>query len=250
MIIADVLQTNLIPGNNVRYSMILPSNVHKTLFWLHGYQERSDQLLQYKEFMQLAEQHHIAVIFPDTPDTYYIDQKWSHCYTEKFLISEFIPHVTEKYQLPAGRNQTFLAGISMGGFGSLLIGSHYPNYFCKIACISGAFIIDDLLIGNPEITGSISNIIHFQNLFGDIPSLAKDHSRNPCLAAQYSVTTDQLSPVYLTCGTNDLLYTRNKKLYHQLLSLGADVTWAETPGNHDNRFFAPAINRVFNWLVS
>ena len=59
-----------------------------------------------------------------------------------------------------------------------------------------------------------------------------------------------MSPIYLTCGTDDLLYTRNKKIYQQLLSVGSDVTWSEAPGNHDADFFAPAITRVFNWLVS
>ena len=136
----DRIQTNLLTENDINYSLIIPPECQNTLFWLHGYQERSEQLLQYEAFMRFAEDHHIAIIFSDTPDTYYLNQEWNQCYTEDFLVSEFIPTVTEKYHLPNERNEMFLAGISMGGFGSLLIGSHYPKRFGKIACISGALL--------------------------------------------------------------------------------------------------------------
>ena len=132
MIITDNLQTDLLPGNNVNYSVILPPNCRKTLLWLHGYQERSNRLLQYEEFERLAERHHIAVIFPDTPDTYYINQEWNRCYTEKFLITEFIPQVTAKYQLPAGCNQIFLAGISMDGSDALCNHRVYVSYLSDL----------------------------------------------------------------------------------------------------------------------
>lgn len=249
MKLTDTIQTNLLPQNKMTYSAILPSNCEKVLFWLHGYRERAEQLLQHEDFVTLAEQHQIAILFPDVPDTYYLNQPWNHCYTEDFLISEFIPSVTEKYHLPNKKEQTFLAGISMGGFGSLLLGSHYPEHFHKIACISGAFILDDLLIGNPEVTGVASNVTHFQVLFGDIPSLAEDPARNPGLAAMHALSSHLLPPVYLTCGTEDLLYPRNKKLRQQLQLAGANIAWSDARGNHDWNFFAPAIAQVIHWFA-
>ena len=249
MIIRDSIQTNLLTEKNIHYSLIMPEDCQKTLFWLHGYRERSEQLLQYEVFDQSAQKHHMAIIFPDVPDTYYLNQSWNHCYTEDFLVEEFIPTVIKKYHLPDESGVTFLAGISMGGFGSLLIGSHYPERFGKIACVSGAFIVDDLLIGNPEITGAVSNIQHFRNLFGDIPSLAEDSARNPWLAVKTALDTGCMPPVYLACGTEDLLYSRNQKMYRQLKMAGTDVTWAEEKGNHDKQFFSHAIPEVLDWLV-
>lgn len=250
MKITATIQTNLLKEHNINYSILLPRNCQKVLFWLHGYQERAEHLLQHAEFASLSEQYHIAIVFPDVPDTYYLNQPWNQCYTEEFIISEFIPAIIERYHLPNDRNVVLLAGISMGGFGSLLIGSHYPERFGKIACISGAFILDDLLIGNPEVTGSAVNFMHFQNLFGDIPSLADDPARNPILAAKHALTAHRLPPIHLTCGTEDLLYTRNQKLFHQLASTGAELSWHSAKGNHDWNFFGPAISQTIDWLAT
>lgn len=249
MKITDHLDTSLLSEDSMEYTLILPSDCQRTLFWLHGYRERARHLLQHPEFERLAEQTHTAILFPDVPDTYYLNQPWNHCYTEDFLVSEFIPAAAEKHHLPGDPQVTFLAGISMGGFGSLLIGSHHPERFGRIACISGAFIIDDLLIGNPEITGSAANAAHFQNLFGDIPSLAGDPARNPRLAAVNAQKENLLPPVYLTCGTGDLLFERNRKLYRQLQLSGAPVIWDDAEGGHEWGFFAPAVSRVMNWLT-
>lgn len=207
-------------------------------------------MLAYPLFEQLAKIHETAIVFPDVADAYYMNQPWNRCYTEDFLIKEFIPYITQKYQLHATQNSMFLAGISMGGFGSLLIGAHNPKLFGKIACISGAFILDDLLIGNPEVVGSFTNIGHFRNLFGDIPSLADDESRNPLCAIKAIKDKRILPPVFLACGTEDILYKRNAKLCCRMQELRFNVSWYEAPGGHDWKFFYQAILRVFEWLYA
>lgn len=248
MVIKSELQTSLLPIQTVPYSVVLPTTCVRTLLWLHGYRERSDDLLKHPLFEQLAEIHQTAIVFPDVPDSYYLNQSWNHCYTEDFLIGEFIPYITKQHQLPAARSSMFLAGISMGGFGSLLIGAHNSSLFGRIACISGAFILDDLLIGNPEVVGSLSNINHFRNLFGDIPSLADDGTRNPLCAIEAMEDKQSFPAVFLSCGTEDLLYKRNVRLHHRMQELNFDVSWYEASGNHNWDFFHHAILRAFEWL--
>lgn len=248
MVIKNALQTSLLPMQEITYAIVLPTTCKHTLLWLHGYQERSEDLLTHPLFERLAEIHQTAVVFPDVPDSYYLNQSWNHCYTEDFLIGEFMPYITKQYHLTTARNSMFLAGISMGGFGSLLIGAHNPSLFGKIACISGAFILDDLLIGNPEVVGSLSNMGHFRSLFGDIPSLADDGSRNPLCAIESMENKQILPPVFLSCGTEDLLHKRNAKLHHMMQKLSLDVSWYEASGDHNWDFFHRAILRAFEWL--
>lgn len=248
MVIKSKLQTALLSIPTVTYAIVLPTTYKRTLLWLHGYQERSDDLLTHPHFEQLAEIYQTAIVFPDVPDSYYLNQSWNRCYTEDFIVKEFIPYITRKYQLPAVRNSMFLAGISMGGFGSLMIGAHNPSLFGKIACISGAFIIDDLLIGNPEVVGSLSNIDHFRKLFGDIPSLADDVTRNPLSAIETMKDKKSLPAVFISCGTEDLLYKRNAKLHYRMQDLKLDVSWHEASGNHNWDFFHKAIINLFEWL--
>jgi len=248
MISKNTLQTSILSIPTITYTIILPQSCKRTILWLHGYKERSEQLLARPIFEQMAEQYHTAIVFPDVPNTYYINQQWNNCHTEDFLIKDFIPHVVKQHHLPVGHDSLLIAGISMGGFGGLLLGAHYPEIFGKIACISGAFIIDDLTIGNPEVVGSTANIFHFQNIFGDIPSLANDKTRNPLCAIESLENQQQLPPIFIACGTEDLLYRRNTKLYRCLQAFHLDVTWYEAPGDHDWNFFHQAISRAFIWM--
>ena len=252
MRITDRMTTACFPQdrNTIEYTLILPENCRGLVLWLHGYQERSSQILQHPVLEQLAEKHHLAVAIPDVPDTYYMDQPWTECLTETFLTAEFLPALRAKYPLPHGTECTAVAGISMGGFGALLLGSRHPELFGRIASVSGAFIIDDLLIGNPEVIGSSPNAIaHFQNLFGDIPSLDVDLNRNPEAAALYALSERTLPPLFLACGKDDrLLYSRNRSLLTRLENAGADVTWSETDGGHSWECYKQILPDVFQWL--
>ncbi len=259
MLIHDTLPTKLLPQKSVPYTIILPKVCHYTLFWLHGYQERSAHILAQSNFEQLAEIHGIAVILPDLPDTYYLNQPWNHCYTETFFLEEFVASVCAKYHLPHEAEHTAIGGISMGGFGSLLLGSHAADLcpqnsfkkslFGKIVCISGAFIIDDILIGNPEVIGNFQgNLQHFQNLFGELWSLGDSLERNPELAAKYALQHGYLPKIFMACGTQDMLYKRNVKLRERLRDFGADICWSEHKGTHDWEYFHKAVEEAMQWL--
>ena len=261
MRITDRMTTACFPPgrNTIEYTLILPENCRGLALWLHGYQERSAQILQHRLkdelqqplLEQLAEEHHLAVAIPDVPDTYYMDQPWTDCFTETFLTAEFLPALRAKYPLPDSPAHTAVAGISMGGFGAMLLGSRHPELFGRIASVSGAFIIYDLLIGNPEVIGSSPNAItHFQNLFGDIPSLDGDINRNPEAAALYALSERTLPPLFLACGKDDtLLYSRNRSLLIRLENAHADVTWFEADGAHSWGCFETILPDLFAWLA-
>lgn len=249
MIIEGKLQTDLLNVDFVEYCIILPATYHKTLYWLHGYKERYRDIICRSHLENFAEKYHTAIVIPDLPDTYYMNHPWENCYTEDFLIQEFLPYICKKYHLPSQYEDTFIAGASMGGFGSLLIGSHFPELFGKIACISGAFIIDDILIGNPEVIGNAAtNFSHFQNLFGDIPSLMDCEQRNPMIAAAKALENHTFPSVFMACGKKDMLYTRNVKFRDSLKELGADITWMEMQGGHNWECFNLALEDLFQWL--
>ena len=229
------------------YTVILPENIQYSCLWLHGYKERSCDILRQSHLEELAKQYHTAIILPDVADSYYINQPWNNLYIEDYLIKEFIPFIQTNYQLFSNKASSFIGGISMGGFGSLLIGSH-SNLFSKIICISSAFILHDITNGNPEIVG-YHNEKHFRNLFGDFISLRTSYERNPLVAAQVALQNTQLPSIFMACGTEDLLFERNRNIYHTLVSSNADVTWFEAKGNHNYSFFNQAIVTSFQWAL-
>lgn len=252
MRITDHIETACFPQgqNTIQYTLLLPESCCRLVLWLHGRKERAAQILTHPVLEQLAEQYSLAVAIPDVPDTFYLDQPWTGCLTETFLCTEFLPALRAKYSLPVSSSCTAVAGVSMGGFGALLLGSHHPELFGRIASVSGAYIIDGILIGNEEIVGKSPNAItHFQNLFGDIPSLDGDMNRNPETAALHACSEGTLPPLFLACGKDDaLLYSRNQRLRNRLENAGANVTWSETDGGHSWECYKQILPDVFQWL--
>jgi len=252
MRITDHIETACFPQgqNAIQYTLLLPESCCRLVLWLHGYKERAAQILTHPVLEQLAEQYGLAVAIPDVPDTFYLNQPWTGCLTETFLCSEYLPALRAKYSLPVSPSCTAVAGISMGGFGALLLGSHHPELFGRIASVSGAYIIDGILIGNEEIVGKSPNAItHFQNLFGDIPSLDVDRNRNPEAAALYALSERTLPPLFLACGKDDIkLYPRNISLHDRLKEAGADITWAEADGSHTWDCYKKILPNLFSWL--
>lgn len=248
MVIYNNRFTTLLCDPICTYRIILPETYDKVLYWLHGFQERSADIIFKSNFEELAETYQMAVVIPDLPDTYYLDQPWNNCYTEEFFFEEFMPYIQKNYQLPSEPSSCFIGGVSMGGFGSLLYAGHHPELFSKTISISGAFIINDLLIGNPEVTGIFDgNLAYFQNIFGDIPSLENDVLRNPKTAALTALNPD-FPEIILACGKRDMLYSRNVRLYDCLMNSGANVRWIknndEQAGEHNWLYFRHALNEI------
>ena len=68
------------------YTVILPENIQYSCLWLHGYKERSCDILRQSHLEELAKQYHTAIILPDVADSYYINQPWNNLYIEDYLI--------------------------------------------------------------------------------------------------------------------------------------------------------------------
>jgi putative tributyrin esterase len=101
------------------------------------------------------------------------------------------------------REHTFIAGLSMGGFGALRNGLKYHETFGYIACLSGAIHIFEYPLDEPD-----RNVIGEDACFGDIHHAALT-DRNPRVAAEALFSknkesgTIEFPKVYIACGTED-----------------------------------------------
>src|SRR5690625_7834905 len=54
-----------------------------------------------------------------------------------------MPHIEDNYKARKGRQFTGIAGLSMGGYGSLRMGMRHPDRFAAVGALSGGFLTDD-----------------------------------------------------------------------------------------------------------
>jgi len=132
------------------------------------------------------------------------------------LRNEIIPLVEQNYHVSSDRNARAIAGLSMGGTQSLLIGLDSPESFAWIAAFSAGGMPDNF----------------DQRLSGVTDKLNKD-----------------LRLLWIGCGSEDGLITNNQKFSAWLKARGVVHTWEETPGRHNflvwRRYLAHVVPMLF-----
>ncbi len=136
------------------------------------------------------------------------------------LLTEILPRIETEYNVSRDRNDRAIAGLSMGGLESLVIGLRHTGQFAYI--------------------GGFSAAVHLVQPAQDLPVL------NPATAARSA----NLRLLWIACGTEDGLIDSNQQLVGYLKTEGLDVTSVQTPGAHvsyvwrDNLIhFAPLLFR-------
>ncbi len=125
------------------------------------------------------------------------------------------------------RNERILAGLSMGGFGALMLALRHPEMYLAAASLSGAV----RPIGHPRHPDLGLRIF---GPFDRCPdSFRSRHDPAVLAAAQTAADPRRRVDLYLDCGRSDALLAMNRKLHARLRRLGVDHEYAEYSGAHD-----------------
>jgi len=200
---------------------------------------------------RLCDDNKILVILPFMErNCYYISSNGFDC--DSFLAKELPAFACEKHPEIKGK-EIVLGGYSMGGYGAVLVGIH-TRRFKRILSISGAFIQNDLIIGNPEICGQstpdrIAETESFMHYFKPFSDLEESSDRNVVRALQTFPVEIEKPSIFLSCGSLDRLYKRNLVLVRELQEQSFEYCF--TPfegGKHDFECFSSGIQEGVKWL--
>ena len=232
-------------GREIPVRLLVPQGENlKCLILLHGYNGTQEEWLEQSPIRQLAEQFHLVVAMPSCGNGYYED---THEDMPRFVGEELPAYLRETLPVSTNRDDLFLGGVSMGGFGALLIGAKYPQTFGKIVCFSGAFIIPDVVIGNPGVLGN-ANPQYFKEVFGDFETL-EGSRKDPLAEAMRAAEKGSVPSVCLLCGREDVLYQNNVHVVKTLRKHNIPVLWYPGQGNHDWSFWNDKLPAVIKWLA-
>lgn len=232
-------------GRAISVRCLLPEgNNLKCLFLLHGFGGNHNQWCDESIITLLVKQYGLAVVMPHCGNGYYEDTQEDMPY---FVGSELVSYIRKVLPVSNKKEDTYIAGVSMGGFGALLIGAKFPNVFGKIVSLSGAFIIPDVVIGNPGVLGN-ANPDYFRKVFGDFDTL-EGSTRDPVAETIRTSSTGVLSKIFLLCGTEDVLHQGNLKVVKDLRKHSIPVVWCSYKGTHSWPFWNASLPAIFKWLV-
>lgn len=217
----------------------------KSLLLLHGLSDDQSIWLRRTSIERYASEYGIAVIMPCAEKSFYTNMKYgSDFYT---YIAKEVPAVArEFFQISARREDSFVAGISMGGYGALKIGLKENDSFSAAAGISS--VADIVQRSQPKGEDYIDFSKVLTPVFGeemDIPA-EEDLFR---LSEKKAKDSAPLPKLFMCCGTMDYMYQDNLRLKEHLESLPFDFTFEQTEGKgHSWEYWDTAIQRVLKWL--
>ncbi len=229
-------------GREVLFNIYLPKNYltyggpWKTLYLLHGatddhntwVKEDRGRLEEYADrfFSENSEKKRIIVV-PDAKLTWYRNntngEKERY---EDFMVQELIPEIESKYRCASGRENRAVAGLSMGGYGSLLWTLHHPDLFSSCYAISAA--VKDYDEENTPKQELENNIFYLADNFPE----------------QYKETTR----FFLDCGDDDTLLYGNVSLYRRMIENRFSVELRVRNGAHNWDYFSTALPSVFDFI--
>ncbi len=219
----------------------------KTLYLLHGLRGNYRDWVIYTQIQNLAEDQNLVVVMPSGENSCYVEQLISDNDYGEYVGNELVEITRRMFPLSAAREDTFIGGLSMGGFGALRNGFKYCQNFGYIIALSGALHFFETDLAKP-----IDSIFHEHEVFGNRNEAAVS-DKNPRVAfmnAKSACVKNGISlpKIYMACGTDDSLLWANRAYRDYLIENGADVTYSEPKGNHNWDFWNDQIPRFLNWL--
>ena len=112
----------------------------KVLYLLHGYSDDQTIWQRRTSVERYAAKYNLAIIMPGVNHSFYCNEVYGERYWD--FVSQELPRVMHRFfRLSDKREDTFVAGLSMGGYGAMKLALNFPERFGAAASFSGAVLI-------------------------------------------------------------------------------------------------------------
>ncbi|GGA41194.1 alpha/beta hydrolase [Paenibacillus physcomitrellae] len=225
-----------LPDGDIRNKAKLP-----VLYLLHGLGGDHKEWTRQSSIERYAESKGVALVMPRADRSYYTDMKQGGAYFT--YLSEELPElVSYLFPLSRRREDTFVAGISMGGYGAFKLALRCPERYAAAASLSGAL----------DIVGRVNGPNGFQpgeaeRIFGD-PGRLQGSGDDLLALLPKAAKSGFLPRLYQCCGTEDFLYEGNRIFLRHAEQAGLKVAYEESPGEHEWGYWDRQARRMMEWL--
>lgn len=221
-------------ARDVHYRIIHPAGYAKNsaerfpvLYLLHGlYGDRTN----WSELTKIAEQarpHKFLIVMPDGANSWYVNSYASpHDHFEDFIFRDLIAEIDSRHRTIADRTGRAIAGLSMGGYGSLKFALKYPERFIFAGSMTGALSAPlNLADEAAEFRDDLLKA------FG--PPGNPSRTQNDVFALAAKVSPTNLPYLYMDCGTSDSFLPVNRQFAALLQKRNIPYEYHEFPGGHE-----------------
>ena len=217
----------------VSVNVILPEGAkrgekYRTLYLLHGLSDDHTTWMRRTAIERYADAYRLAVVMPGVGRSWYTDTATGANYLT--FVAEELPDVCRGFfgGMSHRREDTWIAGLSMGGYGAVKAALTYPERFGGAASLSGTLDIADASRNRPmdEWRGIFGFDMKNQ---GELKGTRHDLF---ALAQQLHDEGGSVPHIYLWCGEQDRGHEYSERFSALLKELGVPHRYDSSEGDH------------------
>jgi putative tributyrin esterase len=223
-------------GRTMKFNLILPRDYASSerkfpvLYLLHGFTGHHDDWVKQTGIEEYAAGYEEIIVMPEGENSWYVNNyadpkmRW-----EDYMIFDLIPYVDQHYRTEAARGGRAIAGLSMGGYGAMMLGLKHPDLFSAVASLSGALASARTAFLDPISDPKIRQL--FLDIFGP-PDNPSRTAVDPFQLIR-GIPADQMPQLYLAIGSSDFLLRENREFIRLLTDLKITFEYREVEGRHE-----------------
>jgi len=258
----EVIKSKIL-GKDVHYTLYLPPDYYTSqrsypiVYLLHGFTDDNTGWLQFGEINRYADKAILngtippmIIAMPNGDSSFYVNSFDGKENYEDFFIKEFMPTVEKAYRVKADRRYRGVAGLSMGGYGTLIYALKHPDLFSACAPLSAAVWEDDDLVSMPDNNwNNVLGRVYGTGLKGKDRLTKAWHDNSP-LKLIADKTADELKKVHywIDCGDDDFLTNGNCLLHIALNKKAVPHEYRVRDGAHNWTYWRTGITDALQFM--
>ncbi len=220
----------------------------RTLYLLHGLLGGYENYLYNSRIVQMAAKYNFAVIMPAGLNGFYVDNNAACAHYGEFVGEELVKMTRALFPLSEKREDTFIGGLSMGGYGAIRNGLKYSETFGAICGMSSALITEGMIHSTNDAVWPFGRRDYYEYTFGALDKVKGSDMDPKALVTTLKKQGREIPRMFLCCGTEDGLITPNRDFRDFLKAEGVKAEYREGPGIHDWVFWDNYLEQILEWL--
>jgi S-formylglutathione hydrolase FrmB len=254
-------------GREMRFAIQLPPSYERdtkrrypVLYFLHGMNgseiefERRGVAATVEGLRTAGKIGDFIIVAPGGDNSFYVNAKNGLRY-EDAIINDLVPYIEKTYRAIGSAQARAIQGISMGGFGALMIAFKHPQMFSSVSAHSAALFAElPKPSGDDRRSQFLSRLIG--NIFGNPPDNEFYQSNNPIHLAEANAAAIKKSglKIYFDIGEQDRyepifgFKTNNQLLDRRLTGAGIPHEFHIFPGGHGWDYMLSVADRSYEFV--
>lgn len=237
-------------GRDMHYLIVLPAGYHQSqqrypvFYLLHGWAGDYKNWVTLTKLVEYSQPYPMVIVMPDAQNSWYVNSATVPADRfEDYISDDLLHEIDAHWRTIASPQRRSIAGLSMGGYGSLLFGLKHSGSFAAVGSVSGAL---DGPAGAEEVMPELREST--DRAFGPPDSAGRKDNDIYSLLAK--ADRSKIPYLFLACGAEDPFLFSNRKITEALSSKNISYEYHEYPGAHTWEFWNSSLPMMLKVIAA